>query len=259
MATTHGQTDKATIGTRKEISITYALARETLLGTPVALPTSDPGTPQISFTILAADMPVLTGISTSALLFPAFVVVGGHNAGGGFEFVSFRLKKNGVEITQQNPTVDLACWTLTLHNIPTVQVGDVLDITLWTAVSGMSYDYIALAVGATQPTPVPTGTILLMPSYTGFQAHPQLVMGDPLVVDPRGVTVVSGDQFYSDFTSDFQNGSIEAGYLGLFAAFWGGQSLAFALLSDDVARPVYHTNLVPSVISYYPTSIRVPL
>lgn len=154
-----GDTGKSQIGSLKSFVISPGTARETLLGTALTLPTTEPATAQVSFTIQTSDLPTITG---NALMKynPALYISG--KIGAVASVINYRVLKNGVSVAQAAGASATATqfWAHTHWRTFDVQVGDVLDVKYWAAQADVTLDYYGLIVYPSQPEVSKRGTIL---------------------------------------------------------------------------------------------------
>jgi len=257
-----GTREAATIGAQKHLTFTYPAARETLLEVPVTLPLAEPGSPQLSFTILEGDVPTMAGATDDGALYPALVYVAGAAGVAEMASISFKYYLNGDLITSQTVTADSPFWTLNLYSVTNVAVGDVLEVALWADVADCSYDYTAIAVHLSRPGALVAGTLLLNATYTTIFQGPELFGGDPLA-HSSGYTaayILSGE---SDpvFAADLQNDGVVSALTAnadsqLYQVWYGDQNTGAEVL-NGIVHPIWRINSLPLDISYYPTSIRV--
>jgi hypothetical protein len=119
-----------------------------LRSSTVTLPTSEPATAQISYTIQASD---LCTISPSVPM-KNFAVIHVHGKGGTAGSLSYRTIKN----TVSQATASLAYsanfyLNCTFHNIGEVQIGDVIEIKLWSNQSDAYIDFHGTYCTPAQP------------------------------------------------------------------------------------------------------------
>jgi hypothetical protein len=261
MATTHGQLDKATIGPRKHLTITYPTPRETLLATPTVLPTSAPVSPQVSYTVGAGDLPVLDGVVASAITLVAFLFVGGANLAQTGQNISIDVFLNGVSVYGA-PLVGLSSQPYYTQQCPIpIVLGDVLDVYLWTDnPDEVNFDYSALAIAPTRPHIAPHGTVVLGTHYLSFVQFPALTLGSPDWNNPKATNANNFDnnatvELFDDLTIQAQATDTED---TIYRVYYGDRNTATPF-EDSYTRPFYDPNSVPTDITWYPTSIKVPL
>ena len=113
---------------RKILNITYQTPQETLLGTPETLPTTEPATPQISYTVTSGDLPTF-----NMPLFKKIWVALLYGAGKAVTAATiyWRMKKNGASVATGSGSVaanTFYTWSCGFYD---VAVGDVLELALW--------------------------------------------------------------------------------------------------------------------------------
>ena len=140
-------------GTPMQVAITYPDIRETSSLT-TELPTSEPETAQVSYTIGANDLPMLT-TPISYWISPN-VFAQGQNTSGAARTLSYRLEVNGTSVaTGSSNNGTNAYWSLTAYNwwnagvLPVL--GDVLTVKLWVNGAGCTINAHALKITPTRP------------------------------------------------------------------------------------------------------------
>lgn len=186
-----GDTGKASIGTLKTITLSLATPREnssTLSPSDTSfsssLPTVQTASVGATFTIQQSDLPTITpsGISTQ---YCAVLIVSGKNTNASAVNVTTQCFKNGASLAAASSFSEgaNAYWTQPCYRFSNVQVGDVLNVQVWAASSGVTYDYCALMVYPTQIVPYKQGTILKDLTFSNYYSGPTLVN------TPGGTTV----------------------------------------------------------------------
>lgn len=167
-----GDSGRASIGSFKKFVCTLPKPQETYLSSPLTLPTSEPVTGQIIFTVQDSDIPVFEPVSLPCH-YSAFVLASGK-AGAVAAPISYRILKNGVSIAQVNSSNFVAgqFWTLTLYRWYDVLPGDELEVRLWTTQTDYNLDYYAMYVIAVDIDPIKRGTILS--NFTATTTVPKL-------------------------------------------------------------------------------------
>ena len=132
----------------KTVNITYQTPSETLEGTPITLPNTEPGTPQVSLTLASGHFPTYD-VAFYSVKHIAVVYGAGKFVTAGT--LSWRMIKNGTSVrtgTQAvaaNTFFTMSSWFLD------VVVGDILKIAFWSDQADSNYDYNALFVYPTRP------------------------------------------------------------------------------------------------------------
>lgn len=156
-----GDTGKAQIGLLKSYAITPGTARETLLtgGSILTLPTTEPATAQVSFTVQSSDLPTIPG--NVPMKYNVSLVCSGK-IGVAASVVNYRVLKNGVSVAQAAGASATATqfWTHTHWRTFDVQLGDVLDVKYWAVQSDVTLDFYGLIAYPSQPMLYKQGMIL---------------------------------------------------------------------------------------------------
>jgi len=128
------------IGSRRVFEITLQDPYEEYKDKPEALPTSEPATPQISFTISSSDLPEFN-IEPESVKYVVLVVTSGKNSSGSSGYVYHKMLKNGSEVYSRNRYVaNNYYWSFECCYYD-VSVGDTLGIKMWASASGFNWDY----------------------------------------------------------------------------------------------------------------------
>jgi hypothetical protein len=141
-----------TIGSKKTFTVSYATPRESLESSPITLPTSEPADPQITWTVLDSDLPVITPKPFS-VKYVACVYGAGKFVTTGTLY--WRMTKNGTSVA--NGSASIAANTFYTVNAFFLDVlpGDVLGLKLWSSVSDSNWDYKAIFCYPTRFFPFP--------------------------------------------------------------------------------------------------------
>lgn len=247
-----GDTGKVSLGTLKKFDITLATPRETLLGTPVALPTTQPGTPQISLTVGGSDLPTISPspISTS---YTAMVYTGGRNTDAASQTVNYQIYKNGSSVATGSQTglVSNNYWT---HNYPSffgIVDGDVITVSLWATSVNVNYDYYAIIIMPTRIQLAPPNVILKDLYYGGFSI-PTLTMGTPSTYTTGSWKITPssiGTMFDLSIATTFPAYISHATY-GLGRTDQGDATTSVGIQTNTTNRPRYATNRVANSITF---------
>lgn len=150
-----GERMMALNGSFRSISCTLNPS-ETTLGTPEALPTSEPGTSQVIYTLADGHKPTWSGGEPYSYGLHPIVFIGGQNTTGSSLTVYWRAIKNSV--SQHTGSASVAAnyyWTLTSTHFGSVCiVGDVLEMRVWASASGANWSYKAIYLLPTRILPV---------------------------------------------------------------------------------------------------------
>lgn len=229
---------------------------ENLIGSPAALPTSQPGSPQYTVTITSGDLPALNyGFTTGNP--QVMLVMGGLNNDASARTVSILLKRNGGTLTTYTSSIAASTyWTFQYwSSISAWNVGDTLTAYIWAASStNCVYDYNAYWIRFSSITnPSHVGWVLknLVQTQT---AYPTLTLGTPAVYGAIGNDLFNLDTTQSDYI----------GYYGVISPIslaWQGPThgLIRPLESGLVEwwphatyRPYYNTTKIVTALSYTP-------
>jgi len=114
---------------------------------PVALQTTEPGTPQQSWTVTSTMLPSCSqgGVAITVC---AQIYVSGYNSNASTVTLYYRVKRSGVSLTTASTTTAATTYyTLHIRGITpsiNVQVGDTLDLFLWASTTGVDHRYNAI-------------------------------------------------------------------------------------------------------------------
>ena len=252
-------------------SLTYPAAQETYDAAGTALPTSEPATSQIIYTITSADLPVSTD-KTASMKFTAFLYGGGKNNGASSATVYYRILKNGTSVASGSSAVNTNYYyTVNCYQLYDVKVGDVIEIRLWASAATVDYRYKAMNVIATRYVPGGVLNRLLLnfsylPVAAGYQVAlaqgvsptrlaagaAYLYMDKSLFNSNHYLSVVFGDSYrHAAFvcSQDRQ----------FFQLQYGDLNQATNLLTSASALPYYYSGCrLTGTISYTPTGIFIP-
>lgn len=140
-------------GSIKTMNITYATPRETLLGTPETLPTSEPTDPQIAYTVQSSDLPTFD-IKPYSCIYLGRLLAGGQFVTAGTLY--WRMVKNGLSVASSSFSVSANYYYVIEAGFLDVKVSDVLGLKLWSSVSDSNWDRSAIAVSPSRIQPLKT-------------------------------------------------------------------------------------------------------
>lgn len=172
-----GDTGKVAFGTLKTTNITLPTVRETPI-TQVTLPTTEPGTPQISYTVQSSDLAIFSGNVPSSVVHVPFVYSTGQ-AGASATIISYRILLNGASQSTGSSSSITAGQYYTIEQmryIP-VNVGDVITVSLWSNQADTTFNYHAFTTCYTRIQLTKPGVVLKDVSYGGITALPILTQG----------------------------------------------------------------------------------
>lgn len=236
-------------------TITYPSPDETLLGTPVALPTSEPADPQISYTIAVGHLPTVSPAGLEYTL-TAILYAAGKNTDAASQTVYYRILRNGASVATGSASVAANYYyTWNHYSFYNVVSGDVLACKLWASSANVNWDYKALRVHVTRigPQAVPLSDFTLTSA-----AAPALALGTPFQFLYSGWIFHTEQMLYRNFSA-----SAYPIPLLLLRKIWpiiverGDNSLGSACVTNPTYRPYNYNNYVPTAISFRPLTIRV--
>ena len=239
---------------RVDVTITYPDPDETLLETPVALPTSEPASPQVSYTLGSQHMPVwspyeLEHVKT-ALLYAA-----GQNTSASAITVYYRIQKNGANVGTGSASCPAgAFYTACCYQLLDVQGGDTVSYKLWSGATGCNWDYKALSVLITRPA---KGAGLVCDIGADVQIKPIMSLGKP-----SGASYSSRWQHEDADCADCYTATTRRALLagtdrGLYRVGNGDITASHTMRTHGTCRPSYVNNYIPTRIAYTPLNLRV--
>ena len=224
---------------RKILNITYQTPQETLLGTPETLPTTEPATPQISYTVASGDLPTFN-IPLFKKIWVAYLIGAGKAVTAAT--IYYRMKKNGASVKTGSSTVAAdTFYTWNCHFFD-VAVGDVLEIALWSSVADSNWDYKAYHVVVSRI--IPDVKVRLLKNFvTGsLLPLPTLTLGNPAQATINNSLLFHNDQMTLSLAAD---GGYTVSYLytadtyGFLKTFFEGDSATIHV--SATYRPYYKT------------------
>lgn len=229
----------------KIFDITYP-KQETLLDTPETLPTSEPSTPQIGYTVQESDLPALNFYKK---IWVAFVFGAGKFPTAGTLY--WRMKKNGSSVATSSASVSTNYYYTVNAFFYDVKVGDVLELALWSNVSDSNWDYKALSVLVTRIIPIKIR--LLKPCTLVLTTRPVLSLGNPSVYSTDSLRIHHDDFTLESITASKTYNSLyfsDTAIYGLCRIYNGDINYPNNAVVRTSAsyRPYYHRNYVPSQI-----------
>lgn len=251
MAVLWGDTGKVATGTLKKFDITLATPRENLLGTPEALPSTEPATAQVSITIQTSDLPSITP-SPISTMYTAALYTSGKNTDAAAQTVSWRCLKNGASVATGTSSSITASqfWTLAHFQFYGVVAGDVLEIKLWSASANVNYDYWGLVI---YPTRVNVSNAICRDVTFGATIANSLALGAPTIILSQVVLHYFSDSttLNQSSTSNLTVGAVKwnATYSAFRVDFGDNQQIT-QTASHATGHPNYRRNLIPNSISF---------
>jgi hypothetical protein len=229
----------------KTLNITFPAAQETLLATPDTLPTAEPATPQVSYTVDSAWLPALD-------IQPCMKVYVAHLHAAGkcptAATVSSRMKKNGASVNTGTISVSANYYYNIMPNFYDVAVGDVLELALWSSVADSQYDYKACAISISRVIIV-NADVMLPCNFANYTTYPTLSLGTPTVYSQPAFRIYN-DTLEVQLASAANVGAVKLNKsYGLFRVYHADiyNPNAATQLSYS-SRPRYCKNYVPTQI-----------
>jgi hypothetical protein len=131
--------DYDSIGNTKHVFFSNGEYNENVLETPTALPSSKPGTPQVSITLGSSDFPSATPDKIVFDMSSAFHVMV-LNSDASNQTVNYDIQVNQVSIDSGTKTSTAGEYgTLTRYDYSGVEVGDDVEVYLWCDSSNVTY------------------------------------------------------------------------------------------------------------------------
>ena len=252
-------------------SLSYPAAQETYDAAGTALPTSEPATSQVIYTITSADLPVSTD-KTASMKFSAFLYGGGKNNGASSATVYYRILKNGASVATGSSSVNANYYyTVNCYQLYDVKAGDVIEIRLWASAATVDYRYKAMSVAISRYVPGGIlGRLLLNFYYLSSGVGYQLTLSQG--VSP--IRMTAGNVYiYTDKTLFNSNHYVSIVFADSYrhAAFVciqdkqffhlqnGDSSQSTSVLTSSVALPYYYSNCrISGTLTHTPTGIFIP-
>lgn len=232
----------------KTLNITYQTPQETLLDTPETLPTTEPATPQIGYTVADADLPAFN-MGVYAKKWVALLFGGGKFVTAGT--VYYRMKKNGVSVTTGNLAMTANYYYTLSAWFYDVAVGDVLEIALWSNQADSNWDYKAYQIQVTRLILINKPQLLVPCNITALSAQPVLTLGVPSVQNTDVLYVYHLGFYLFSVSSATNFDSLQPETVfGMFCIYHGdvvGKNMALVVKSST-SRPRYYRNYVPTQI-----------
>jgi len=239
----------------KTLTITYRTPQETLLSTPQTLPTAEPATPQVRYTVSSNDLPVMN-VSVYRAIYTAAVYAGGRYVTAGT--LNWRMKKNGANVTSGSASVAANAFYTVNAFFYDVRVGDVLEIALWSSVTDSRFDYSAFQVQVTRIVPINRQRLLMPCNFTAVSSQPTLTSGTPNAAVTRNYTINTADLLTVSQATARNVPVLYAGSLyGIYRLGDGDTSNANSAVvqTHTSYRPNYNRNTVPTTIVFRGVSL----
>lgn len=196
-----GDTGKVTYGAYKQATITLPTPRETPI-TSVNLPTTEPGTAQISYTVQSSDFSSFSGQQPLNIQYVPFIFACGKT-GAAATVISYRISLNGVS-QATGALSSIAAnnfYTVNVGKYIKVNVGDVVTLSLWSNQSDTTFVYHAFTTLFTRLQLSKPSNILTNVTFGSMIAFPTLTQApspqgnagspQPTLIYPTSSTSIS--------------------------------------------------------------------
>jgi hypothetical protein len=229
------------------LNITYQTPQETLLGTPETLPTSEPATPQISYTVASGDLPTFN-LSPYQKKWVAIVIGAGKAVTAAT--IYWRMKKNGASVNTGSSSVSANTFYTRQCFFYDVAVGDVLELALWSSVSDSNWDYKAYQIQVSRLILLNKPRLLSPCNFAALATHPALTSGNP------SLTISAFYPYHCDAILPGISAATSYDFLypkntyGMFNINYGDYYYANSSVvrTSTTYRPYYYRNYVPTQI-----------
>ncbi|MEM1532429.1 MAG: hypothetical protein QW599_06260 [Nitrososphaerota archaeon] len=233
----------------KTLNITYRTPEETLLSTPEALPTSEPTTPQIGYTVQESRLPILS-LSCYRKVYVACLFGAGKFTTAGTLY--WRMKKNGAGVAFGAAFISAGYYYTVNAYFYDVKVDDLLELSLWSSVSGSNWDYKAFQVQVTRLIILNKPRLMAPCRFTALASQPALTLGSPSYTD-LSMIPCHDDRMLPSINAPASYSFLYPGDVyGMFRIYRGDYStLNTVVVSTSTAyRPYYARNTVPTQIDF---------
>ena len=244
-------------------AISYPAARETT-GLNTELPSSEPGTAQISYTIEAGDLPVLS--MQFPYLFAPVIFARCKNTSGAARTVSYHILKNGTSVatgsgTNMGTAANYASFQGCLPAASAPVIGDVITVKLWANGAGVYlYEHALMSdimrpLAGTSPIVYNTAITVEASNFTPSFLAAAAVTERYYYYAIFNTTVESGYTTAAT-TTGFTIFKIHPTY-GLFVHYNGDLVSSSFVLTGGTSGASGYTHKRPTSISYYPLDIKI--
>jgi hypothetical protein len=231
----------------KTLNITYQTPQETLLGSPETLPTSEPATPQISYTVAQSDLPTLN-MSPYQKKWVAVLIGAGKAVTAAS--ISYRMKKNGASVASGAGSVSAGYYYTRHCFFYDVAVGDVLELALWSNQTDSNWDYKAYQIQVSRLILLNKPRLLAPCNFAALATHPVLTLGNPSSTTGSLYTYHI-DQYFMTISGATSLDTIyPKNTYGMFRIYYGDYAYSNSSIvrTDAAYRPYYYRNYVPTQI-----------
>jgi hypothetical protein len=227
------------------LNITYQTPQETLLGTPETLPTSEPGTAQISYTVADGDLPSFNSPPYQKKFIAVLIGAGKAVTSA---IIYFRMKKNGASVATGSNSVSANYYYTWQCYFYDVAVGDVLELALWSNQTDSNWDYKAFQIQVSRLIPFDKLRLLLPCNFAALVAHPVLTLGTPNAYTTSNLFLYHDDKVLPSIAAATLYTTLYCGSIyGMFRVAYGDYSYANSGegFTHLTYRPRYRRNYVP--------------
>lgn len=257
-------------GTMKTFTLSAPVPKETYLGgSPLILPTSEPGTAQFSYTVTAEDMePTVSPRPLSFQICPIIHVAG--RIGASTTTLNHRILLNGANVTTgNNPGIGANLnWT---HNFvhsallqAPIKVGDVIEVKMWSNQADTQLDYYAIVFYTCRLQLARKDTILrdVKYEYSGALRHTLALGRSPSLVSNQSAYHINSNLNHNvalNGATTIVPAMVQtvpaipsSAIYGLWTVYFGDSGLrtTVSLRTHTSNHPVYETNSMPTTISF---------
>ncbi len=243
----------------KTLTITNPAPDETTEGSPIALPTSEPGSGQVQFTVAAGHLPTFSFAPFSYLWCSS---VGGSGKVATAATISWKMYKTPfggarAQIATGSTAVTANYYWTLIGGFYDMAVGDVLEMVIWSNQTDSDYRWKGLRVQPTRVWPVQDGSVLLNVSATQVQ-NTWSGGGSPWVSGSTGAYWLIYDNYTTMINLNTSpivwTAKSLVSTLGLWAAGNGDKGTPGAdagnFTSSNAKSPFYRTDYRITVLSY---------
>jgi hypothetical protein len=231
----------------KTLNITYQTPQETLLGTPETLPTSEPATPQIGYTVAQSDLPTFN-MSPYQKKWVAILIGAGKAVTAAT--IYYRQKKNGVSVNTGSSSVSANNYYTCQCFFYDVAVGDVLELALWSNQADSNWDYKAYQIQVSRLILLNKPRLLSPCKFAALTTHPALTLGSPSYTYNVLYPIHCDLRLPSISAATFYESLYLKDTYGMFQIYYGDYSSSNSSMvrTNTTYRPYYYRNYVPTQI-----------